>query len=148
MAARGYSPATIGNRRHAAARWRPGWPSGASPGPAEVTRQVLESYQRHLFRYRKTNGQPLLPLPVRRGCSRSARSTVGRAAAALSARPRLRDGAAPPAPRLPRSALTAAEAELVLAQPDITTGRGAGPGHPGGASTPPASAAPSSPVSR
>ena len=27
--------------------------------PVEVTRPVLERYQRHLFHYRKTNGEPL-----------------------------------------------------------------------------------------
>jgi integrase/recombinase XerD len=62
MAARGYSPRTIGNRR-AMLAFLAAWLSDRGiTRPAEVTRPVLESYQRHLrhlFRYRKKNGDPL-----------------------------------------------------------------------------------------
>jgi integrase/recombinase XerD len=89
--------------------------------PAEVTRPVLESYQRHLFHYRKKNGDPL---SFR---SQSQRLLAVRAFYKWAARQRhvLHNPASeielPRAEqRLPRAALTAAEAELVLAQPDST----------------------------
>jgi integrase/recombinase XerD len=82
---------------------------------------VLESYQRHLFHYRKKNGDPL---SFR---SQSQRLLAVRAFFKWAARQRhvLHNPASeielPRAERrLPRPALTAAEAELVLAQPDIS----------------------------
>jgi integrase/recombinase XerD len=88
--------------------------------PAEVTRPVLESYQRWLFHYRKSNGDPL---SFR---SQSQRLLAVRAFYKWAARQRhvLHNPASeielPKAERrLPRPALTAAEAELVLAQPDL-----------------------------
>lgn len=60
MAARGYSPRMIGNRR-AVLSFLAAWPGERGiTRPAEVTRPTLESYQRHLFHYRKANGDPLL----------------------------------------------------------------------------------------
>ncbi len=59
MAARGYSPRTIGNRR-AMLGFLAAWLAERGvTRPADVTRPVLESYQRHLFHYRKANGDPL-----------------------------------------------------------------------------------------
>jgi integrase/recombinase XerD len=88
--------------------------------PAEVTRPVLESYQRHLFHYRKANGDPL---SFR---SQSQRLLAVRAFYKWAARQRhvLHNPASeielPKAERrLPRPALTVAEAELVLAQPGL-----------------------------
>jgi integrase/recombinase XerD len=59
MAARGYSPRTIGNRRHMLSFLVSWLAERGISRPAEVTRPVLESYQRHLFHYRKANGDPL-----------------------------------------------------------------------------------------
>ncbi len=120
MAARGYSPRTIGNRR-AMLSFLAAWLAERGiTRPAEVTRPVLESCQRHLFHYRKANGDPL---SFR---SQSQRLLAVRAFFKWAARQRhvLHNPASeielPKAERrLPRPALTAAEAELVLAQPDL-----------------------------
>jgi integrase/recombinase XerD len=120
MAARGYSERTIGNRRHMLSFLVAWLAERGITRPAEVTRPVLESYQRHLFRYRKSNGDPL---SFR---SQSQRLLAIRAFYKWAARQRhvLHNPASeielPRAEhRLPRPALTAAEAELVLAQPDL-----------------------------
>ena len=122
MAARGYSPATIRTRRHATAQLASWLADRGITRPAEVTREVLERYQRHLFFYRKPDGQPLLT------ATQAARLTAIRPlfAWAVSRRLILTDPAAAlelprPPRRLPRQVLTAAEAEQILAQPDITT---------------------------
>jgi integrase/recombinase XerD len=121
MAARGYSPRTIGNRRAMLAFLAAWLAERGITRPAEVTRPVLESYQRHLFHYRKKDGDPL---SFR---SQSQRLLAVRAFYKWAARQRhvLHNPASeielPRAERrLPRPALTAAEAELVLAQPDIS----------------------------
>jgi integrase/recombinase XerD len=120
MAARGYSPRTVGNRRHMLSFLVSWLADRGITRPAEVTRPVLESYQRHLFHYRKSNGEPL---SFR---SQSQRLLAVRAFYKWAARQRhvLHNPASeielPRAERrLPQSALTAAEAELVLAQPDL-----------------------------
>jgi integrase/recombinase XerD len=120
MAARGYSPRTIGNRRAMLAFLAAWLAERGVARPAEVTRPVLESYQRHLFHYRKKDGDPL---SFR---SQSQRLLAVRAFFKWAARQRhvLHNPASeielPRAERrLPRPALTAAEAELVLAQPDL-----------------------------
>jgi integrase/recombinase XerD len=59
FAARGYSPHTIQLRREALQgliRWLD--ERGISR-PQEVTRPILERYRRHLYHYRKENGEPL-----------------------------------------------------------------------------------------
>jgi integrase/recombinase XerD len=120
MAARGYSERTIGNRRHMLSYLVAWLAERGITRPAEVTRPVLESYQRHLFHYRKSSGDPL---SFR---SQSQRLLAVRAFYKWAARQRhvLHNPASeielPRAERrLPRPALTAAEAELVLAQPDL-----------------------------
>jgi integrase/recombinase XerD len=120
MAARGYSPRTVGNRRFMLSYLVAWLAERGITRPAEVTRPVLESYQRWLYRYRKSNGQPL---SFR---SQSQRLLAVRAFFKWAARQRhvLHNPASeielPKAERrLPRPALTAAEAELVLAQPDL-----------------------------
>ncbi|MHB1596711.1 MAG: tyrosine-type recombinase/integrase [Streptosporangiaceae bacterium] len=140
MAARGYSPRTIGNRRAMLAFLAAWLAERGITRPAEVTRPVLESYQRHLFHYRKANGDPL---SFR---SQSQRLLAVRAFFKWAARQRhvLHNPASeielPRAERrLPRPALTAAEAELVLAQPDLADPLGSGTGRSWRSSTPPAS---------
>ena len=59
LAARGYSPATIRARRQALATLAAWLADRGVTRPVEVTRPMLVRYQRHLFHYRKTNGQPL-----------------------------------------------------------------------------------------
>jgi integrase/recombinase XerD len=121
MAVRGYSERTIGNRRHMLSFLVAWLAERGITRPAEVTRPVLESYQRHLFHYRKANGDPL---SFR---SQSQRLLAVRAFYKWAARQRhvLHNPASeielPKAERrLPRPALTMAEAELVLAQPDLS----------------------------
>jgi integrase/recombinase XerD len=63
--------------------------------PVEVTRTVLESYQRHIFHYRKKNGEPL-------GFTGQHSRLVPRIGM-----------------RLPKHVLTAEETELVLAQTNV-----------------------------
>jgi integrase/recombinase XerD len=120
MAARGYSERTIGNRRHMLSFLVSWLADRGITGPAEVTRPVLESYQRWLYHYRKSNGDPL---SFR---SQSQRLLAVRAFYRWAARQRhvLHNPASeielPRAERrLPRPPLTAAEAELVLARPDL-----------------------------
>jgi integrase/recombinase XerD len=120
MAARGYSPRTVGNRRHMLSFLVSWLAERGITRPAEVTRPVLESYQRWLYHYRKSNGDPL---SFR---SQSQRLLAVRAFFKWAARQRhvLHNPASeielPRAERrLPRPALTAAEAELVLTQPDL-----------------------------
>jgi integrase/recombinase XerD len=120
MAARGYSGRTVGNRRFMLSYLVAWLAERGITRPVEVTRPVLESYQRWLFHYRKANGDPL---SFR---SQSQRLLAVRAFFKWAARHRhvLHNPASeielPKAERrLPRPALTAAEAELVLAQPDL-----------------------------
>ncbi len=125
MAARGYSERTVGNRRHMLSYLAAWLAERGITRPAEVTRPVLESYQRWLFHYRKSNGEPL---SFR---SQSHRLLAVRAFFKWAARQRhvLHNPASeielPRAERrLPRPALTAAEAELVLTRPDLDSPAG------------------------
>lgn len=88
--------------------------------PIEVTRTVLEAYQRHVFHYRKKNGEPLAftgqqdrLVPLRVWFKWMARShhILHNPASELEM-PRIGF-------RLPKAVLTATEAEQILAQPKI-----------------------------
>jgi integrase/recombinase XerD len=88
--------------------------------PVEVTRSVLESYQRHVFHYRKKNGEPLgfngqhdriMPLRVWFKWMARQHHILHNPASEIEL-PRL-------GMRLPKAVLTAAEAEQILQQPDI-----------------------------
>ena len=88
--------------------------------PAEVTRPILEHYQRYLFHYRQKNGQPLtfrsqntrlVPLRVWFRWMARQRYILHNPASELEL-PRMEQ-------RLPKAILTVAEIEQVLAQPDI-----------------------------
>jgi integrase/recombinase XerD len=117
-----YSERTVENRE---AALRPFIVWAAERGltrPQEITKPILERYQRHLFLYRKPDGEPLSTR------SQHVRTTPIKALFKWLARgnhilynpaselelPRLDK-------RLPRHVLSAREAELVLAQPDTTT---------------------------
>ncbi len=89
--------------------------------PGEITRPMLERYQRHLFHYRKSDGKPL-SFVAQRGRLYAVRSfyrwlarnnlVLSNPASELEL---------PKVPRrLPRCILTASEIEAVLAQPDLT----------------------------
>jgi integrase/recombinase XerD len=88
--------------------------------PVEVTRSVLESYQRHVFHYRKKDGEPLgfngqhdriVPLRVWFKWMARQHHILHNPASEIEL-PRL-------GMRLPKAVLTAAEAEQILQQPDI-----------------------------
>lgn len=88
--------------------------------PAEVTKPILERYQRHLYHYRKKDGQPL-SFRSQHGCLVPVRAffkwlcrhnhLLANPAADLEL-PRAEK-------RLPRHVLTASEAERVLGTPDV-----------------------------
>lgn len=88
--------------------------------PLDVTRPVLERYQRHLFHYRQKNGQPLsfrsqhsrlVPIRVWFRWMARQRLILHNPASELEL-PRLGH-------RLPKHVLSISEVESVLAQPDI-----------------------------
>jgi integrase/recombinase XerD len=120
MGSHGYSPRTIENRR-AMLSYLVDWLAERGvTRPVDVTRPMLESYQRALFHYRKRDGDPL---SFR---SQSQRLLAVRAFFKWAARQRhvLHNPASeielPRAERrLPRPALSLTEAEQVLAQPDL-----------------------------
>jgi integrase/recombinase XerD len=97
----------------------------ALENPAEVTRPILERYQRALYHYRKQNGDPLTfrtqnsRLRALKGWFRwmARQNYILHNPASELILPRLEN-------RLPKYILTAEEAEVVLQQPDITTPAG------------------------
>lgn len=122
LAARGYSPATVRARRQALAVFAQWALDRGLDGPATVSRPVLVRYQRWLFHYRKADGDPLTFR------SQNARLLPVRALFAwcvknghLAANPASDLDLPKVEQRLPKAALTAAEAEAVLAVPDERT---------------------------
>lgn len=122
LAARGYSPATVRARRQALAVFAQWCLDRGLDGPAAVSRPVLVRYQRWLFHYRKNDGDPLTFR------SQNARLLPVRALFAwcvknghLAANPASDLDLPKVEQRLPKAALTAAEAEAVLAVPDERT---------------------------
>lgn len=122
MGVHGYSTATISNRRRMLGFFIVWLDERGIHRPADVTRPMVERYQRHLFHYRKTDGDPLTfrsqaqrLLAVRAFYKWAAkqRRVLYNPAAELEL-PKVER-------RLPRPALSAAEAETVLAVPDIST---------------------------
>jgi integrase/recombinase XerD len=122
LAARGYSPATVRNRRHQLAQLAAWLGDRGVSRPVEVTRPMLVRYQRHLFHYRKANGEPLSfhsqaqrLLPIRAFFKWAVKNNhvLSNPASEIEL-PRLEH-------RLPKPALSVAEAETVLAVPDVGT---------------------------
>jgi integrase/recombinase XerD len=119
---RHYSPRTVSGFRDSLAMFVIWCEERGVTRPAEVTRPVLERYQRHLFWRRKRDGMPLSNqtqygriVPVRglfRFLVRHNR-ILANPAADLEL-PKVDQ-------RLPRAVLSVAEAERVLALPDVTT---------------------------
>ena len=93
--------------------------------PAEVTRAVLERYQRHVYFYRKSNGLPLSASSQSNRLSSvkmffrwlARQNLILYNPATEMQMPRIGD-------RLPRNVLSAEEVERVLSQPDISTPMG------------------------
>jgi integrase/recombinase XerD len=125
MGAHGYSPRTIENRQRMLAHLAIWLDERGITRPVDVTRPMLDRYQRWLFHYRKTNGDPLSfrsqsqrLLPVRAFFKWAARNhhLLHNPASELEL-PKVEK-------RLPKPALTAGEAELVLSMPDLSTPAG------------------------
>ncbi|WP_242671957.1 site-specific tyrosine recombinase XerC [Stutzerimonas kirkiae] len=122
---RGYSERTVGNRESlliAFIRW---CDERGLSRPQEITRPILERYQRHLFLYRKADGQPLsarsqtvriTPIRVWFKWLTKSNRILYNPAADLEL-PRMEQ-------RLPKHILTADEAERILNVPDIATATG------------------------
>lgn len=115
-----YADATLVDRRTAISQLILWCAERGIEQPRDVTKPILERYQRHLFYYRKADGQPLSPrtqaqrlVPVRSFFRWLARENfiLSNPASELEL-PRAQR-------RLPAAVLTAEEAEAVLAVPDV-----------------------------
>ena len=122
---RGYSEYTVRGRRVHITYFIEWAEEHGLREPMEITRPILERYQRHLFYYRKKNGEPisfrsqharLVPLRVWFKWMTRQNYILHNPASELIL-PRLEN-------RLPKYILTAEEAEVVIQQPDITTPAG------------------------
>ena len=120
-----FSLATRKNRRQGLSAFIEWSDARSISRPSEVTKPIIESYQRFLFHRRQANGKPLTfgsqiiyLVTLRRFFSWLTRSNVllYNPASDLELPRRGR--------RLPRDVLTAEEVELVLAQPDVRELRG------------------------
>jgi integrase/recombinase XerD len=120
MRVKNYSERTVENRQHYLERFTVWCIERGITQPAEVTKALLERYQRHLYHYRKENGQPLTfgsqfthLVPVRaffKWCARQ-NHTLYNPAGELEM-PRLEK-------RLPKHVLTASESDRVLNQANV-----------------------------
>lgn len=117
-----YSPHTIKDRQQCITRFGLWACARGITQPRDVTRPVLERYQRHLFYYRKSDGNPLSfrtqgahMVPVRMFFKWLARENhiLYNPASELEL-PR-------PEKRLPKDIMSAEEAEAVLSRPDLQT---------------------------
>jgi integrase/recombinase XerD len=118
---RNYSARTVGNREKYLELFIEWCEARSVTRPVEVTKPILEGYQRHLFHLRRENGRPLSfraqaarLVAVRAYFKWLTRQNVllGNPASELEM-PRLER-------RLPKHVLTLGEAEAVLAEPDVT----------------------------
>ena len=89
--------------------------------PQQITRSILESYQRHLYHYRKKNGKPLGVSTQRDriGCVQRLFAWLCRKRR-LEANPASELDLPKPEKRLPDEALSRSDIEAVLSAPDIT----------------------------
>jgi integrase/recombinase XerD len=121
MRVQNYSERTVGNRQLYLGYFIEWCAARGISQPAEVTKPILERYQRYLFHYRKPNGNPLSfrsqysrLVPVRAFFKYLARKNymLYNPASELEL-PRLEQ-------RLPKHVLSVSEAEQVLSQTDVT----------------------------
>ncbi|MCP4308390.1 MAG: site-specific tyrosine recombinase XerC [bacterium] len=125
MGIKGYSPRTI-DGRHQMLSYLTRWLLDRGVDrPSEVTKPMLDRYQRWLFHYRQSNGKPLTfrsqhtrLVPVRAFFKWAAKENriLYNPASELEL-PKLER-------RLPKAVLTASEAEQVMAIPDLATPTG------------------------
>ena len=117
---RNYSEHTVKSRRVFIERFIRWCEQRGVTEPLEVTRSILESYQRYLFYYRQKNGKPLtfisqhthvVPLRVWFKWMARQRHILHNPASELEL-PRMER-------RLPKTVLTVSEVEQVLSQPDV-----------------------------
>lgn len=116
-----YSERTIEGREHHLREFVKWAHERSLARPSEVTKPILERYQRHLYHHRKKNGQPL-SFRSQHGCLVPVRAffkwlcrqnhLLANPAADLDL-PRAEK-------RLPKHVLTASEAERILALPDVS----------------------------
>lgn len=120
-----YSPYTISNREYYLYCFLEWCGMRGLIRPTEITKPILERYQRHLFYYRKANGDPLgvqdqynRVVALRHWFKWLAKQNylLYNPASELEL-PKIEK-------RLPRAILTINEAESVLAQPDVTKSMG------------------------
>jgi len=120
LSARNYSELTVETRRHHLLRFTAWCAERSLLRPSEITRPILERYQRWLFHYRRHDGRPLsfrsqaqMLIAVRgffRYLSRQGRILMNPAADLDMPREEK---------RLPHVVLTAAEADQILNQPNV-----------------------------
>lgn len=122
---RGYSPDTVRARRVAIRRFIVWCDERGLSKPPDITKQVLERYQRHIFYYRKPDGQPLT-LSSQKGCLAPLKTLFKWLAREnhilynpASEMELPRDGK-----RLPRSILSIPEVESILTEANVTTPSG------------------------
>ncbi|WP_026100948.1 site-specific tyrosine recombinase XerC [Synechococcus sp. PCC 7336] len=122
MAVRNYSPRTIDSRQVHLTQFINWCAQRSLLRPAEITKPILERYQRFLYHYRQLNGKPLsFPsqynhlVAIRAWFKWLTRDNfiLYNPASELELPKR--------ASRLPKAVLSESEAEQVLAQPDIAT---------------------------
>jgi integrase/recombinase XerD len=117
-----YSPETVDSRRSYLRYFLIWCEERGLTKPWEITRSILERHQRHLFHYRKANGEPLAVatqhlrlIPIGLWFRWMARQgTIPHNPASEMELPKL-------GVRLPKAILTAKEAESVIAVPNIQT---------------------------
>ena len=122
LAVHNYSPNTIEGRHFYLGVFIKWCEDRGIAQPAEVTKQIIERYQRYMYHYRKKNGDPLSfrsqhgrLIPIRAWFKWLARENyILYNPAADVELPRLEH-------RLPKHVLTISEAEQVISQANITT---------------------------
>jgi integrase/recombinase XerD len=122
MQMQNFSEDTVTTRRNCIGYFIDWCHDRALENPVEITRPILERYQRALYHYRKQNGDPLTfrtqnsRLRAIKGWFRwmARQNYILHNPASELILPRLEN-------RLPKYILTAEEAEVVMQQPDITT---------------------------
>ena len=117
---RNFSSATVFNREVSLRVFLPWCEARGLTRPAQITRPILQSFQRHLYLYRKRNGEPLSfrsqlnhLLAVRAWFQWMTRQNL------LLYNPACDLDLPRVGKRLPQHVLTPAEAELILALPDL-----------------------------
>ena len=120
MRVRNYSEKTVESRAHHLREFIRWCADRSLSRPAEITKPILERYQRHLYHYRKKNGEPLsfrsqhgCLVPVRALFKWLCRKNL------LLANPAADLDLPRSEKRLPRHVLTASEAERVIALPAV-----------------------------